>query len=335
MVAGRFLDPKNDFCFKQIFGTEKNKDILIHFLNDILEYKDEDEIREVHFIQTIQNPDIAIYRQSTVDVMCKNQHGEQFIVEMQLGKHKGFEKRAQLYAAKAYSKQVLEEDEDHKDMAVYAKLKGVIFVAIANFIMYKKKKGWKSKHNLLDVDTLENDLKDFKFVFIELPKFNKTLKESKTLEEKWLYFFKHAKESTLAEIEHLIGKDIIIKRAFEAVDQASWTEAELNTYEQITKARLDSIAIEQQKLEEAKAEGEAIGIEKGIEKGKAEGKAEGEAIGIEKGIEKGKAEGKAEGESIAVTKTAINMLKENIDVKLISTVTGLTEDEVLKLKSKL
>ena len=39
MALSKFLDPKNDFCFKQIFGTEKNKDILIHFLNDILKYE--------------------------------------------------------------------------------------------------------------------------------------------------------------------------------------------------------------------------------------------------------------------------------------------------------
>ena len=36
MALSKFLDPKNDFCFKKIFGTEKNKDILIHFLNDIM-----------------------------------------------------------------------------------------------------------------------------------------------------------------------------------------------------------------------------------------------------------------------------------------------------------
>lgn len=32
-------------------------------------------------------------------------------------------------------------------------------------------------------------------------------------------------------------------------------------------------------------------------------------------------------------KTAINMLKEKIDLKFISSVTGLSEDELLKLKS--
>ncbi|MFU7500538.1 MAG: twin-arginine translocase subunit TatC, partial [Candidatus Tisiphia sp.] len=35
-LLSKFLDPKLDLTFKKIFGTEKNKNILIHFLNDIL-----------------------------------------------------------------------------------------------------------------------------------------------------------------------------------------------------------------------------------------------------------------------------------------------------------
>jgi hypothetical protein len=31
----RFLDPKNDLTFKRLFGTKKNKGILLAFLNDI------------------------------------------------------------------------------------------------------------------------------------------------------------------------------------------------------------------------------------------------------------------------------------------------------------
>ncbi|WP_082068222.1 PD-(D/E)XK nuclease family transposase [Rickettsia endosymbiont of Ixodes pacificus] len=62
----------------------------------------------------MQDPDIAAYRQSIVDVLCRDKYGTQFIVEMQVSKHPGFEKRAQLYAAKAYSRQIIKEDEDHK-----------------------------------------------------------------------------------------------------------------------------------------------------------------------------------------------------------------------------
>ncbi|WP_081819078.1 PD-(D/E)XK nuclease family transposase [Rickettsia endosymbiont of Ixodes scapularis] len=96
------------------FRYGKNKDILIHFLNDILGYTGKEVITEVTFLKTIQDPDIAAYRQSIVDVLCRDKYGTQFIVEMQVSKHTGFEKRAQLYAAKAYSRQIIKEDEDHK-----------------------------------------------------------------------------------------------------------------------------------------------------------------------------------------------------------------------------
>lgn len=32
MAFSRFLDPKNDFLFKRLFGKEQNKDILIYFI---------------------------------------------------------------------------------------------------------------------------------------------------------------------------------------------------------------------------------------------------------------------------------------------------------------
>lgn len=302
MALNKFLDPKNNFAFLQIFGTEKNKDILLHFLNDILKYKEEEKITEVTFLQTIQDPQIAAYRQSIVDVLCKNQNGEQFIVEMQLTHHKGFEKRAQYYAAKAYSQQILKEDENHKKMAVYAKLKGVIFLAIADFIIFPEKQDvWKSEHRILDEKTYENDLKDFYFIFIELTKFNNSVKELTTLEEKWCYFFKHADESTFAEIQHLIGNDTIIQRAFEAIDQASWTEEELRTYERITKTDLDNLAVEQQKIEDAEIRGEA----------------------------RGEARGKAE-RNIEIAK---NLLKVGVGVDIIAKTTGLSIIEINKINA--
>ncbi|MFP3011516.1 MAG: Rpn family recombination-promoting nuclease/putative transposase [Rickettsia sp.] len=262
-LISRFLDPKNNYAFLKIFGTEKNKDILIHFLNDILGYTGEEVITEVTFLKTNQDPDIAAYRQSIVDVLCKDKHGTQFIVEMQVSKHPGFEKRAQLYAAKAYSRQILKEDENHKKMAVYAKLRGVIFLAIADFILFPDKKDWRSNHRLLDTKTYENDLQDFYFIFLELEKFNKELDQLENLQEKCAYFFKHAHESTLEEMESLIGHDFIIKKAFYALDQASWSEEELNTYEKMIKTEMDNLAVEEQKIMDAKAKGEARGETKG------------------------------------------------------------------------
>ncbi|MDV6248469.1 PD-(D/E)XK nuclease family transposase, partial [Wolbachia endosymbiont of Zaprionus taronus] len=47
MALSKFLDPKNDISFKRIFGTEKNKDILIHFLNDILGFAGTNAIQDI------------------------------------------------------------------------------------------------------------------------------------------------------------------------------------------------------------------------------------------------------------------------------------------------
>lgn len=109
--------------------------------------------------------------------------------------------------------------------------------------MFPNKKAWKSKHKILDTKTYENDLQDFYFIFMELAKFHKKIDELENLQEKWAYFFKHAHESTLEEMEHLIGKDVIIKKAFYALDQASWSEAKLNTYEQMEQAEMDIFSL--------------------------------------------------------------------------------------------
>ena len=43
------LDTRNDFVFKSIFGVEKNKDLLTHFLTAILEI----DIKEIVFVDCI------------------------------------------------------------------------------------------------------------------------------------------------------------------------------------------------------------------------------------------------------------------------------------------
>ncbi|KJV74963.1 Rpn family recombination-promoting nuclease/putative transposase, partial [Orientia tsutsugamushi] len=93
MHLSRFLDPKNDVAFKKIFGSEKNKDILIHFLNDILLFEGNRKIIEVEFLGTILDADIASKKESIVDVLCKDKNGAQYIIEMQVDPTQGFEKR--------------------------------------------------------------------------------------------------------------------------------------------------------------------------------------------------------------------------------------------------
>ncbi|MFP3036320.1 MAG: Rpn family recombination-promoting nuclease/putative transposase [Wolbachia sp.] len=257
MAFSKFLDPKNDVAFRRIFGTEKNKDILIHFLNDILELNGKDAIQDIEFLNTILDPDIAAKKQSIVDILCIDENGVQVIVEMQVAKTKGFEKRAQYYAAKAYLRQADKGDQ-------YEDLKEIIFIAIVDCILFPNKSEYKSKHTIRDEEINEHDLKDFYFTFIELPKFPKTKEDQlENIVEKWIYFFKYAEETSEQELEKITGSDVIIKKAYEELNRFNWSEKEFIAYEQEIKRIRDEQAVLAQKLDDAREEGIQIGEKKG------------------------------------------------------------------------
>lgn len=183
MTISKFLDPKNDLSFRRVFGTEKNKNILIHFINDILGLTDEDAIQEVEFLGTIMVPEIASDKQSVVDILCKDSAGRRFVVEMQVARDKSFQQRAQLYAAQAYSRQLDKSGN-------YIDLKTVYFIAVSNCNLFPEDVDYISTHNIRELRTNGHYLKDLQFIFIELPKFSKTkVEELENTIERWCYFF--------------------------------------------------------------------------------------------------------------------------------------------------
>ena len=293
MAFSRFLDPKNDYLFKRLFGSEKNKDILIYFINSILNRTGSELVADVTYLKSDQNPEYAYKKQSVVDVLCRDQAGTQFIIEMQVAKTPGFEERAQFYAAKAYINQM-------NAGGKYPDLKEVIFIAITDYVMFPDKPTWKSDHVTLDKKTFEHDLKAFSFTFIELPKFKKSIEELNSIEEKWAYFFKHANETTEEELTALLGDDVVLKKAFDESTKYSMNEEEWNSYEAALKHERDARAIEEQKLMDAEA--------------------------------KGKSEGKIEGEKAKAIEIAHGMLQDNLPISTIAKYTGLTEDEINELK---
>ncbi|MEK7340446.1 MAG: transposase, partial [Verrucomicrobiota bacterium] len=80
------------------------------------------------------------------------------------------------------------------------------------------------------------------------------------------YFFKHAHETTEADLEKVIGKDDIFRKAYAALDQYHWTENEVMNYDRHTRIDMDHRAIMGQKFDE----GRAIGLKKAFEETKDE-----------------------------------------------------------------
>jgi predicted transposase/invertase (TIGR01784 family) len=264
-MLGKFLDPKNDVAFRKIFGTKKNKDILIHFLNDVIEFNKDAKIKDVVFLKTVQDPEVKSLKSSIVDILCTDQDDNSYIVEMQVAEEKGFIKRAQYYASKAYSSQL-------KVGGKYHELKAVIFLAISDFIMFPKKKEFKSDHIILDKKSHENDLEDFSFTFMELPKFHKKIDELENMTDKWFYFFKHAEKTTEDDLHKLIDHDEIIGKAYKELNRFSWSQKELRTYEQAEKYKGAYLASLEKKYDDGVAKGRQEGRQEGEENGRKEEK---------------------------------------------------------------
>ncbi|WP_353269880.1 Rpn family recombination-promoting nuclease/putative transposase [Wolbachia endosymbiont (group A) of Myopa testacea] len=297
MALSKFLDPKNDLSFKKIFGSEKNKNILIHFLNDILGFSSDNQIKEIEFLSTIMDPEIASDKQSIVDVLCKDSIGNRFVIEMQLARDKGFEKRAQLYAAKAYSRQLDKSGN-------YIDFQKVFFIAISNCNLLPEEVDYISTHNIRDIKTNGHYLKDLQFVFIELPKFTKNrVEQLENTRERWCFFFKYVEETTEEDLKKIAAEAPIIKLAYDELDRFRWNEKDLIAYEERILSVQKEKAILEQKLDDATQKGRLEGIQIGQEKGRKEREIE----------------------------VAKNLLKAGVSIDIIAQTTGLTVDEIKNL----
>jgi len=78
----RYLDPKNDLTFKKIFGEHPH--LAISLLNSLLPLNDDELIESIEYLNPQLVPVIPIFKDSIVDVRCKDKKGRQYIVEMQM-----------------------------------------------------------------------------------------------------------------------------------------------------------------------------------------------------------------------------------------------------------
>ena len=74
------------------------------------------------------------------------------------------------------------------------------------------------------------------------------------------------------------------------------------------------------------------GLEEGLAKGLAKGRVIGRAEGLEEGLVKGREEGREEGREDAKQQIAINLLQLGTPCEIVAKATGLSVEEVTKLK---
>ena len=244
----RFLDPKNDVAFKKIFGDSRHSNVLISFLNSVLDLPS--PIKSIKIVNGDQLPEISILKETSLDLKAIDETDREFIIEMQVEKQLEFRNRALYYAAKAYAHQIKRSEE-------YKKLNPVIFLGILDFSLFEGE-NFLSQHYFINHETKNRDITDIELNFIELPKFVKTENECETLADKWVYFLKNADD--LKVIPQSIQTEEL-KTAYETVEQFNWSEKELMLYE----SRSKFIASQMDALDTAHIEGVEKGLKKGLE----------------------------------------------------------------------
>ena len=291
-----FINPKTDFAFKKIFGSEHSTGILMSFLNGIL-YAGDAVIQDLTILDPYQAPRILGIKSSYLDIKARLNNGNWVIIEMQILNVEGFEKRVLYNATKTYSAQLNKGDE-------YGVLSPVIALTITDFKMFDDIDRPISRFLLKEKESsVEYPASDLELVFIELPKFKTALADLETLADKWIYFLKNARDLTVVPESMSAVEEI--QQAFDIANQAGLSREELDLVERQLMYLQDQRGA----------------VSYARKKGEQEGEAKGKAEGIEQGRQ-------------AMQRSIAQQLLSTLDDSAISQATGLSVEEIRSLRTE-
>ena len=304
------MNPFLDWCFKYLFGTEENKPNLIGFLNLML--MPQSPIVDVEFMNNESLPSSPEIKECVFDIVCKDQNGERYLIEVQNGKMIEIKDRIIYYTCR-----LMDRMGKRGSGWNYSDIKRVYTICLMNFTFESNPK-LRRDIQLYDIDdnTLFSD--KINIIMLQLPCLKaESLGECKANYELLLYLLKEmqAGMKTIDELKQEIANTTlpqetkeVFYRVLDTADVGSLSEKDQMRYESALKNYLDTMSC----IEYATV--------KVREEGKAEGLAEGKAEGL--------AEGKAEGESMAKASIAKSMKEKGLDNKIIAECTGLSVEQI-------
>ena len=289
------LNPKNDYVFKRIFGYVGNENITKQMLNAIIKTP----IENIKLNQsTILEKDLLNDKVGIVDIYAKLNNKIDVDIEMQVVNQKNIEKRLLFYWSKLYAK-VIKEGKN------YGKLHNTIAILIADFEMNKLKSikkfctKWQIREEEYTSVILTDDLELY---ILELPKGKKNGIKIEEQLKPCLNFLENPKDMEIVDMSS--KNTIAVKEAKKVLEQISQDEREQYLAHLREKYILDQKAVE------------AFGYDNGLEDGIKQGIAQGLQDGLKQ-------------RTIEIVK---QMLKQNYTIEAITSITGLTKEEIEKLK---
>ena len=288
-------DLKNDRIFKFYFKTYKQH--LAQLLNTFLPLEKDQHIKEIHFFEEKLHNSHFNKKESFLDIRVGLDTTGIANVEMQRFHDKYFPSRALLYASKLYSSQLKKGDD-------YEKLKPVYSLLICAKPLFPQVEEYYSTFSLRHDKKREVLFtKNFKIALIQLDKFQKGIGELVEKKDGWCYILKNSPE--------------LSREGFEKLSRMEGLGGVMWDLEKLSKSETAEVFEEHA---EKMARDERSRLITSYEDG------------VEKGIEKGMKEGREQGIAEKSKQTALQMLSENMDISMISKITGLSETEINELK---
>jgi predicted transposase/invertase (TIGR01784 family) len=225
------IDPRVDYAFKRLFGSENTTALLIDLLNAVLQLVVGKRVRDVILRNPFSAKTYAEDKTSILDVRASDESGRQHHLEMQRSVTWAFPKRFLFYWAQHYSGQMREGDYHETLCATFsiAFLDSVLFDDEHYHHVFRP---WDHERGLLLC-------KDMELHTIELPRFNLTVEQLTTPLERWCYFLKHG--DTLDSDKLPPALDVPpIRQAVEILTMLSKDELERERYLDRLKGQRDA-----------------------------------------------------------------------------------------------
>ncbi len=255
----KYINPFTDYGFKKLFGEELNKDLLLDFLNELLK-EEQGLIKDLTYLKSEHLGTTEVDRKAIFDLYCENEKGEKFIVELQKTKQNFFKDRTVYYSTFPIREQAKRADWDYELKAVYT-------IAILDFVFdIDKNEPDKYRYDvkLTDIDSNKIFYDKLTFIYLEMPKFNKTIDQLETRFDKWLFVIRN-----LNKLDRVPEKlrEKIFNKLFETAEIAKFTQDQVHSYEDSLKYYRDLKNSLDTAREEGKIEGKIEIATKAIKKG--------------------------------------------------------------------
>lgn len=302
MFNQQLVNLRIDFAFKQLFGTNGSEDILIAFLNAMLQESLESPIASLQLEDPHLQREHTNDKLSILDISATLDTGTKVNVEIQLNNNHDMMKRSLYYWGKLYTSQL------QKGMP-YSALRKTITINLLNFIIFLDHKEFHTKGTLWNTQQQKLLSDDIEIHIVEIPKLTEQWHEEKVNPWKdpfarWLLLLSANEDEHLTKLleDIAMNQDPILQKAINKWERMSQDSSFRQAYDAREKVLMDEAA----KFAHAETEGMKRGMEKGLEKGIEQGIEQGIEKGIEQGIEKGRKEGVQQGK--------IQMIKSMYDL---------------------